>query len=92
LKGPFCVWAVGLIFIFKRLATIQINLECGFSQTGLDKRSTYWRPIEPGPKRFATGKIGEVGGSSLGGDLPSSGKCSGTEGKGVVVGVGSGTV
>jgi hypothetical protein len=60
------------------------------SPTGLGKRSTYWRPIEPGPKQFATGKLDEVGDSSLGGGLRGSDQDSSLGGLGGVVGGGSG--
>jgi hypothetical protein len=57
------------------------------SPTGLGKYFTYWKPIEPGPKRFATSKMGEVGGSSLCGGV--SGGGSGTAS---VMGVGLGVL
>jgi hypothetical protein len=52
--------------IFKIFFTVEQTLPQA-TPTGLGKRSTYWRPIEPGPKRFATGKSGGAGGSGVGG-------------------------
>jgi uncharacterized membrane protein YgcG len=51
--------------IFKKIIVHQILPRT--SPFGLGKRSTYWRPVEPGPKRFALGKSGDLGGSSTGG-------------------------